>query len=92
MGDQTLRTTPHCATCATLRHPILSKVEQALCATAPPAPPPIGGAGGGGAVQLVLADRVRRLAPHHRDPEPFQIDKSETEAELRRLARSNRNV
>jgi hypothetical protein len=41
---------------------------------------------------IKLADRVRRLSPSHRDPERFHIDKSEIEAELRRLARSNRNV
>ncbi len=34
-----------------------------------------------------LAARVRRLSPHHRDPERFHLDKSEIERELRRLAR-----
>ena len=33
-----------------------------------------------------LADQVRRLAPDHRDPHRFHADKSEIEAELRRLA------
>lgn len=33
-----------------------------------------------------LADRVRRLSPCHRDPERFHLDKSEIEADLRRLA------
>lgn len=56
--------------------------------TSPPSPPPIeGGSGGGGDTLLVLADRVRRLSPHHRDPERFHEDKSEIERELRRLAR-----
>lgn len=34
-----------------------------------------------------LAAKVARLAPDHRDPERFHIDKSEVVAELRRLAR-----
>lgn len=34
-----------------------------------------------------LADRVARLAPAHRDPERFHIDKSEIVAELRALAK-----
>lgn len=38
------------------------------------------------ATLIAIADRVRRLSPHHRDPERFHIDKSEIEAELRRLA------
>lgn len=37
----------------------------------------------------LLADRVGRLSPHHRDPERFHIDKSEIVAELRRLARQS---
>lgn len=36
----------------------------------------------------MLADRVRRLSPHHRDPERFHMDKSEIERDLRRLART----
>lgn len=36
---------------------------------------------------LAIADRVRLLAPSHRDPERFHMDKSEIAAELRRLAR-----
>jgi len=35
---------------------------------------------------LALADQVRRLAPCHRDPERFHLDKSEIERELRRMA------
>lgn len=55
--------------------------------TSPPSPPPIeGGSGGGAGKLLILADRVRRLSPHHRDPEQFHIDKSEIERDLRRLA------
>lgn len=38
-----------------------------------------------------LADKVRRLSPSHRDPERFHIDKSEIEAELRRLAKGGRH-
>ena len=34
-----------------------------------------------------LAGRVRRLVPLHRDPEAFHEEKSEIEADLRRLAR-----
>lgn len=34
-----------------------------------------------------LANRVRRLRPNHRDPEAFHEEKSEIEADLRRLAR-----
>lgn len=37
-----------------------------------------------------LADRLRRLAPCHRDPERFHVDKSEIERELRRLAEEAR--
>lgn len=40
---------------------------------------------------MTLADKVRRLAPSHRDPERFHIDKSEIEAELRRLAKGGRH-
>lgn len=35
---------------------------------------------------LNLADRVRRLAPSHRDPEKFHAEKSDIEHTLRRLA------
>ncbi len=35
----------------------------------------------------MIADKVRRLSPSHRDPERFHIDKSEIEADLRRLAK-----
>lgn len=35
----------------------------------------------------VLADRVRRLVPSHRDPEAFHMEKNEIEKEPRRLAR-----
>lgn len=48
----------------------------------------IGGGSGGGVGLLALADRVRRLSPHHRDPERFHMDKSEIERDLRRLART----
>lgn len=34
-----------------------------------------------------LAQRVRYLAPSHRDPERFHADRSEIEATLRRLSR-----
>lgn len=34
-----------------------------------------------------IAERVRRLLPSHRDPERFHVEKSEIEADLRRLAR-----
>lgn len=36
----------------------------------------------------VLAERVARLSPSHRDPERFHMDKAELVRELRRLARS----
>ena len=39
----------------------------------------------------MIADKVRRLAPSHRDPERFHIDKSEIEADLRRLATGGRH-
>jgi hypothetical protein len=39
------------------------------------------------AEMMRLAERVRRLAPSHCDPERFHLDKSEIAAELRRLAR-----
>lgn len=56
--------------------------------TSPPSPPPLeGGSGGGAGKLLILADRVRRLSPHHRDPERFHEDKNEIERELRRLAK-----
>lgn len=35
----------------------------------------------------VLAHRVRRLCPHHRDPERFHMDKDEVARALLRLAR-----
>ena len=35
----------------------------------------------------LIADRVRRLSPSHRDPERFHMDKSEIERDLRRLAK-----
>lgn len=35
----------------------------------------------------LIADKVRRLSPCHRDPERFHIDKSEIERDLRRLAK-----
>lgn len=35
---------------------------------------------------LQLANRVRRLLPSHRNPEAFHEEKSEIEAELRRMA------
>lgn len=38
-----------------------------------------------------LAARVGRLAPSHRDPERFHIDKGEIVDELRRLAREARH-
>ena len=38
---------------------------------------------------LLLADRICRLAPSHRDPEAFHIEKSEIVAELRLLARGS---
>jgi hypothetical protein len=39
----------------------------------------------------MIADKVRRLAPSHRDPKQFHIDKSEIEADLRRLATGGRH-
>jgi hypothetical protein len=33
-----------------------------------------------------LADRLQRLAPSHRDPEAFHVEKSSLVAELRELA------
>jgi hypothetical protein len=41
---------------------------------------------------MTLADKVHHLAPSHRDPERFHIDKSEIVAELRRLARQSPNA
>jgi hypothetical protein len=38
---------------------------------------------------IELADRVRRLAPRHGDPEAFHVEKSEIEHALRRLARES---
>jgi hypothetical protein len=38
-----------------------------------------------------LADRVRRLAPSHRDPEKFHVEKDEIERALRRLAVGKRS-
>jgi len=39
------------------------------------------------AAQLdALAERVRRLAPDHRDPERYHIERSEIEHRLRQLA------
>jgi hypothetical protein len=35
---------------------------------------------------LALADRVRRLAPSHRDPETFHVEKSEIERLIRLIA------
>jgi hypothetical protein len=37
-----------------------------------------------------LACRVRRLAPSHRDPERYHVEKSEIEHELRQLAKEVR--
>lgn len=37
-----------------------------------------------------LADAVRRLSPHHRDPERFHVDKHTIAAELVQLARDIR--
>jgi len=37
---------------------------------------------------IALAHAVGRLAPSHRDPEQYHMDKSEIVAELRRLARN----
>lgn len=34
-----------------------------------------------------LAERVRRLAPSHHDPEKVHMDKSEIAGELRRIAK-----
>lgn len=39
----------------------------------------------------VLADRLERLAPCHRDPFRFHEEKSELVAELRRLAQSGKD-
>lgn len=36
---------------------------------------------------MTLAAQVARLAPSHRDPERFHMDKAEIVAELRRLAK-----
>lgn len=55
---------------------------------------PYRGWGGGGATPPAsreveqLADRVRRLTVHHRDPERFHIEKSEIAHELHQLART----
>jgi hypothetical protein len=38
-----------------------------------------------------IAEKVRRLSPSQRDPEQFHIDKSEIEADLRRLAKGGRH-
>jgi hypothetical protein len=40
-----------------------------------------------GTALAVLAERVSRLCPDHRDPERFHLDKSEIVHDLRRLAR-----
>lgn len=42
------------------------------------------------AALLGLAGRVRRLAPSHRDPEAFHMEKSAIEGELKALARKAR--
>ena len=34
-----------------------------------------------------LADRVRRLSPHHRDPERFHLEKDEIARQLQLVAR-----
>lgn len=39
-----------------------------------------------------LADAVRRLSPHHRDPERFHVDKHEIAAELEQLASAMRRA
>lgn len=40
-----------------------------------------------GAARLeAITSRLQRLAPCHRDPERFHVDKSEIVAELRRMA------
>jgi hypothetical protein len=39
-----------------------------------------------------LAHRLVRLAPSHRDPEAFHVEKHTVAAELRRLARDMRRV
>jgi hypothetical protein len=36
---------------------------------------------------LELAGRVRRLSPHHRDPERFHLEKDEIARQLQRVAR-----
>lgn len=36
-----------------------------------------------------LASKVRRLSPHHRDPERFHVEKDEVARMLLRLARQN---
>lgn|GEM_PF-2595392 len=72
----------------TFPHLPKSAVGTGRVPTSPPSPPPIeGGSGGGAGKLLMLADRVRRLSPHHRDPERFHMDKSEIERDLRRLAK-----
>lgn len=43
-----------------------------------------------GTALAVLADRVRRLCPDHRDPERFHLDKSEIVNDLKRMAREAR--
>lgn len=84
MGGSLMKS-PHLPTCP---HLAKSAVGTGRVPTSPPSPPPIeGGSGGGAGKLLILADRVRRLSPHHRDPERFHIDKSEIEADLRLLAK-----
>ncbi|MCC6718238.1 MAG: hypothetical protein IT555_10165 [Acetobacteraceae bacterium] len=39
-----------------------------------------------------LADAVRRLSPHHRDPERFHVDKHEIAAEMEQLAAAMRRA
>lgn len=51
----------------------------------PPNVPPVPMAGRGELVEL--AKRVERLAPSHRDPEAFHVERDEIAKTLRRMAR-----
>ena len=52
-----------------------------------PATATIGATMSEAAAILELAQRVRRLSPHHRDPERFHLEKDEIVRDLRTLAR-----
>ncbi len=48
--------------------------------------PPKGGPSSHSLTLAALARRVRALAPSHRDPEAFHVEKDEIERALRRIA------